>query len=93
MKMYCDRNKCYFCGLVGVKSNTSRNLIERHHLVERHEGGSNEPTNLVACCSTCHSRIHLNIIKIDKWYDVGYGMKLKWTYKGKDYLGSATHVL
>ncbi len=87
MKLYCDKNVCYFCGLVGEESKSCRSLIEVHHIIERNQKGSNEACNLVACCSTCHSRVHNNIITISGWLDVGYCMKLKWSFKGKEYLG------
>ncbi len=88
--LYCDRYTCYFCNLQSEPSKTCRSLVEIHHLVERCNGGTNDPSNLVACCSNCHSRIHNQIITIDKWYNVGFAMKLKWNYKGKEYFGKNT---
>lgn len=61
-----------------------------HHIIEQANGGSNEAYNKVACCSNCHSRIHNEIITIDKWYNVGFAMKLKWKHKGKEYFGQNT---
>lgn len=92
MKLFCDKNICYFCGVKGVEETSCRNLIEIHHIIERADGGSNEAFNLIACCSTCHSRIHLNIIQIDKWYDFGYTMKLKWKYQDKERFGSQSKL-
>lgn len=93
MKLYCDRQLCYFCGLRGVQSTSCRSLIEIHHIIEQQDGGSDDPTNLISCCSTCHSRIHNNIIILDKWYNFGYVMKLKWSYKGKEYFGKNNQLL
>jgi predicted HNH restriction endonuclease len=90
MRLYCDRYICYFCGLIGQESTSCRNLIEIHHLVEQCNGGNNEPSNLIACCSTCHSRVHNNLIVLDKWYNVGFAMKMKWSHKGKEYFGRNT---
>jgi hypothetical protein len=75
-----EGNICYFCGLVDTAKNKGfRKLVEYHHIIERHLGGSNEYSNLVPCCSTCHSKVHLGMILIDTWYDFGYMWKLKWT--------------
>lgn len=81
-KLLSDKNSCYFCSCINSTKTISksyRNLIEVHHIQERNEGGLNHSTNLVPCCSNCHSKIHMNIIKIDRWYNVGYSYKLKWT--------------
>ena len=90
LHLLTDHNICYFCGLkepYNIKKGFRR-LIEIHHLVERNAGGSNESSNLVPCCSTCHSKVHLNLIKIDKWYNFGYKWKLKWwDENGKELYG------
>ena len=81
-KLHYDRQVCYFCGVRNppkTKGKKFRSLIEVHHIVERNEGGTNEPSNLVPCCSNCHSKVHLEQIHIDRWYNVGYAYKLKWT--------------
>lgn len=93
MHLFADKNKCYFCPTKEPthipKNKGFRSLIETHHLVERNEGGSNEPNNLVPCCSNCHSKIHLGIIKIDKWLDYAYCHKLHWWDENKkEYYGS-----
>jgi 5-methylcytosine-specific restriction endonuclease McrA len=87
-----DKKICYFCGLKEPDSIKKgfRRLIELHHIVERNQGGSNEESNLIPCCSTCHSKIHLNLIKIDKWYNFGYKWKLKWSNEKGDVFGPYT---
>ena len=37
--------------------------IDLHHIVEVAEGGSNDPTNLLAICPTCHALYHRGTIK------------------------------
>lgn len=32
--------------------------LQVHHIVERNEGGTDEPDNLIAICLTCHSDVH-----------------------------------
>jgi hypothetical protein len=84
-----DQNKCYFCGLTKDPSKKScRSLVEVHHIVERQDGGSNEEGNKVPCCSTHHSAIHLEMIRLDRWYMSTAGFVLHWwDEKGKEWWG------
>jgi 5-methylcytosine-specific restriction endonuclease McrA len=34
-----------------------------HHIKRRSQGGGNEPSNLLACCFSCHESIHRNPAK------------------------------
>jgi len=92
MRLHCDRDKCYFCDTKEPKdipkNKGFRRLIEAHHMIERNEGGDNSPSNLCPCCSSCHSKIHLELIKLDKWLNFGYCYKLHWwDEKSKEYFG------
>lgn len=85
-----DNRKCYFCGLEkSINSKKScRSSIEIHHIIERADGGSNEESNKVPCCSTHHSMIHEGLIKLDRWYMTTGGMKFHWwDEKGKEWWG------
>lgn len=42
---------CYMCG------NKNGDVLERHHIVPRRFGGSDDDENLVDLCSNCHSAI------------------------------------
>lgn len=42
------RENCYICG------GSNADILERHHIVPRRYGGSDEPVNLVDVCPTCH---------------------------------------
>jgi hypothetical protein len=44
-------SRCPFCGESDV------NVLEIHHITERADGGSDEPSNLILACSNCHSKI------------------------------------
>lgn len=37
--------------------------LTAHHLIPRDEGGSNDPSNLVALCSPCHDYVEINDLK------------------------------
>lgn len=43
-----DRENCYICG------RGNPDVLERHHIVPRRHGGSDESVNLVDLCPTCH---------------------------------------
>ena len=93
MKLLCEKDRCYFCGLRNPPKKEGkkfRSLIEVHHIKEKNDGGNNEPINLVPCCSNCHSKIHLDLIKLDTWYNLAYCHKLKWIdEKGVNRFGPA----
>jgi len=68
-----DSNKCQLCG--------STELLEVHHVMPRHLGGSDHPFNLVTLCRFCHDRVHANSItetarfcksqmRIDNWSQI-----------------------
>lgn len=42
------REDCYICGFSG------QHLLEKHHIVPRRLGGTNDDVNLVHLCPTCH---------------------------------------
>jgi predicted restriction endonuclease len=75
-----DRRVCYFCGLEKSEEakKTFRSVIEIHHIVEKNEGGGNEESNKIPCCSTHHSMIHEGRIKLDRWYMTTGGIKFHW---------------
>ena len=47
---------CVLCGSV---------IEHYHHIVPRHEGGSNTPENIVGLCNECHSEVHQNKAILD----------------------------
>lgn len=46
-----SRDVCYICG------NKNRDVLERHHIVPRRFGGSDDKENLVQLCSNCHTSV------------------------------------
>ncbi len=53
--MVLDRDQ-HTCQLCGGKHKDSR--LEVHHIIFRENGGSDEHTNLVTLCHTCHCALH-----------------------------------
>jgi predicted restriction endonuclease len=77
---FADPYTCYFCGLEEplVSIRKFREVLEKHHIKERNQKGTNEVANIVPCCSSCHSLVHQGILKVDKWYDSSDGKILHW---------------
>ena len=43
------QGRCEVCG---------NKATEAHHILRRSQGGTNDPSNLLAVCHACHARIH-----------------------------------
>ncbi|HYD17750.1 MAG TPA: HNH endonuclease signature motif containing protein [Patescibacteria group bacterium] len=43
-------------------------LLDLHHMYQVADGGSDEPSNLIALCPTCHARYHRGEISTDAIY-------------------------
>ena len=50
---YRDGYKCQIC-----KGNSGDSLLHVHHIVFRSQGGTDNPSNLITLCETCHKGIH-----------------------------------
>ncbi len=59
--LWRDGHKCRHC-----KGKSRDNVLEVHHLVQRKDGGSDRPDNLITLCSTCHEAYHRGEFKLDK---------------------------
>ena len=46
-----DGGKCRICG--------SHEMLQIHHRMQRHDGGSNRPDNLICVCEKCHKAFHV----------------------------------
>jgi hypothetical protein len=85
-----DPNECYFCGIRKdpTKKTKFRSVVEKHHIKEKNEGGSNEALNLIYVCSNHHSMVHEKKIKIDGWYFSTCNWLLHWyDESGKEHWG------
>jgi len=82
-----DRYRCRMADLTGGRQTCSNRFppplarfLVAHHIKERLRGGSDHPSNLVALCSICHSRIHGRIIgPIPSAKQIAFGKKLTCT--------------
>ncbi len=55
-----DNYICQCC-----KGKTKDSKLEVHHIIFRQNGGSDEESNLITLCSTCHYKIHHNGLKLN----------------------------
>ena len=53
-----DGYKCRKCG--------SKTHLEVHHIIQRKDGGSNRPDNLVTLCHECHAALHRSEFTLQK---------------------------
>lgn len=49
---------CIYCG---------KPAQEFHHIVPRHAGGDNRPSNIVPLCSACHKKAHSRRVNEEEW--------------------------
>ena len=52
-----QEGKCAECGAP---------IFDVHHIVPRHEDGSDTPDNLIGLCDECHHKVHIGELDIDK---------------------------
>lgn len=65
MKGFASIND-YVCSLQDGHCALCGNTIEHyHHIVPRHDGGSNTPENIVGLCNECHSEVHQNKVVLN----------------------------
>lgn len=58
-------NKCQVCGETFIVPSTKKFYSEPHHIIPVSEEGSNEYTNIIVVCPTCHKKFERNYLKID----------------------------
>ena len=56
-----DNYTCQYC-----KGKSKNNKLEVHHIIFRRNGGSDEETNLITLCKTCHDKLHEGKIELKK---------------------------
>jgi len=75
-----DNYQCQICKKKNLR-------LEAHHVISRNEGGKDSITNLITLCSSCHSKVHSNKIKLDVEGVSGFKDKIsQQAMQGKSYL-------
>ena len=56
-----DKYTCQYC-----KGKTKDSQLNVHHIIERSNGGSDNESNLITLCKTCHDKVHSGAIVLTK---------------------------
>jgi len=56
-----EKANCVDCGSEVLKEGKGRQKMILHHILPKDKGGTDDPTNLVILCPSCHKRRHLEI--------------------------------
>ena len=56
-----DNYTCQYC-----KGKSKDSKLEVHHIIFRSNNGSNEASNLICLCKTCHDKLHKDEINLNK---------------------------
>ena len=56
-----DNYTCQYC-----KGKTKDSKLEVHHIIFRRNGGSDQESNLICLCKTCHDKLHKDEISLNK---------------------------
>ena len=58
----------YTCGYCGAEANSV------DHITPRALGGTNDPGNLIAACTTCNSRKQDRVMRRQPWFNPRWGV-------------------
>lgn len=81
--LFRDSHTCQHC-----KGKSKDPILNVHHIIQRKDGGSNAPSNLVTLCETCHSDYHkgkidLKIKKAKSFKDSAFMGIMRWAFYNK----------
>lgn len=81
--LFRDDHVCQHC-----KGKSKDPILNVHHIIQRKDGGSNAPSNLITLCETCHSdyhkgKINLNIKKAKTFKDSAFMGIMRWDFYNK----------
>ena len=60
-----DNHECQICCKKEGYKHKNNVPLETHHIVPRSQGGSDDPSNLITLCPTCHKKIHAGKLKLN----------------------------
>lgn len=67
--------KCEICN--------TRTYLDKHHIISRSNGGTNDEYNITHVCPNCHRKIHKGDIIIEGRFMSCTGYILVWHYKNE----------
>jgi len=80
--------ECQICKLQFENESNSdvHHIIERKTFKQKKKKVDNNKRNILNLCPTCHRKIHLKEIIIDRWYLTTKGYQIGYYIKGSDKL-------
>lgn len=81
--LFRDEHVCQHC-----KGKSKDPILNVHHIIQRKDGGSNAPSNLITLCKTCHidyhkGKIDLKIKKAKSFKDSAFMGIMRWAFYNK----------
>ena len=81
--LFRDNHECQHC-----KGKSKDRVLNVHHIVQRKDGGSNSPYNLITLCKTCHEKYHQGKIKLKikrpmSFKDAAFMGIMRWAFYNK----------
>ena len=81
--LFRDKHTCQHC-----KGKSGDKVLNVHHIVQRKDGGSNAPSNLITLCETCHHNYHqgkieLKVKKAPAFKDATFMGIMRWAFYNK----------
>ena len=81
--LFRDNHTCQHC-----KGKSKDPVLNVHHIVQRKDGGSNSPLNLITLCETCHNdyhqgKIELKFKKPESFKDAAFMGIMRWAFYDK----------
>lgn len=81
--LFRDGHICQHC-----KGKSGDKVLNVHHIVQRKDGGSNAPSNLITLCETCHhdyhqGKIELKAKKAPGFKDAAFMGIMRWAFYNK----------
>lgn len=78
-------NPCDICKKV--------DYLEEHHIQGRKVKNPHADNNIACLCPSCHTKIHMGDIIIEKWALTSLGRELLWHHKdGESFTGEKSNV-
>ena len=81
--LFRDNHTCRHC-----KGKSGDPILNVHHIVQRKDGGSNAPSNLITLCETCHNNYHqgkieLKVKNAPAFKDAAFMGIMRWAFYNK----------
>lgn len=81
--LFRDNHVCQYC-----KGKSKDPILNVHHIIQRKNGGSNAPSNLITLCETCHNDYHkrnidLKIKRAESFKDSAFMGIMRWAFYNK----------